>query len=93
MSVARERHIVLVEELDQLGKVRQRACQAVDLVDHDDINLAGPHIIKERCRAGRSVLPPEKPPSTILEHCHPVHLPIPLASQHSADWTSDLASR
>jgi hypothetical protein len=42
-----ERDIVLVEELDQLGEVRQRACQAIDLVNHDDIDLAGLHIIEK----------------------------------------------
>ena len=36
-----ERDIVLVEQLDELGKVRQRAGQAIDLVDHDDVDLAG----------------------------------------------------
>ena len=32
---------VLVEHLDQPGKIHQRAGQPVDLVDHDDIDLAG----------------------------------------------------
>src|SRR5690242_2760251 len=49
-----ERDIVLVEELDQLGEVRQRARQAVDLVDHDDIELAGPHVI-EQALQGRAI--------------------------------------
>ena len=30
-----------VEQLDQLGKVRQRSGQAVDLVDHNDVHLSG----------------------------------------------------
>ena len=36
-----ERHLVGVEELDQLGEVGQRAGQAIDLVDHDDVDPAG----------------------------------------------------
>jgi hypothetical protein len=39
-----KRHIMLVEEFDQFGKIRQRPGQPVDLVDDNDINLAGPHI-------------------------------------------------
>ena len=35
-----ERHAMGIEQFDQLGKVRQRARQPVDLVDHDDIDLA-----------------------------------------------------
>ena len=38
---------MLVEQLDELGKIRQRAGQAVDLVDHDDVDLVGPHILQE----------------------------------------------
>ena len=33
-----------IEGLDDPGKVEQRAGQPVDLVDHDDLHLAGPHI-------------------------------------------------
>ena len=42
-----EGHIVLVEQLDELGEVGQRAGQAVDLVDDDDVDLAGPHIVQQ----------------------------------------------
>jgi hypothetical protein len=38
---------MLVEQLHELGKVRQRAGQAVDLVDDDHVHLAGPHILQE----------------------------------------------
>ncbi len=38
---------MLVEQFDQLGEVGQRAGQAVDLVDHDDVDLAGPHVCQE----------------------------------------------
>ena len=42
-----EGHAVLVEQLDQLGEVRQRAGQAVDLVDDDDVDLSGSHILEQ----------------------------------------------
>jgi hypothetical protein len=42
-----KRHAVLVEQFHQLGKVRQRAGQSVDLVDDDDIDLTGSHIVQE----------------------------------------------
>jgi hypothetical protein len=38
---------VVIEQLDQLGEVRQRSRQAVDFVDNDDIDLPGPDIIQE----------------------------------------------
>ena len=38
---------MLVEQLDELGKVCQRAGQPVDLVNHDNIDLAGPYVSKE----------------------------------------------
>jgi hypothetical protein len=30
-----------------LAKIRQGAGQAVDLVDDDDVDLAGPHVLQE----------------------------------------------
>jgi hypothetical protein len=33
-----------VEQLDQLGKVGERAGQAVDLVHHHHVDLAGAHL-------------------------------------------------
>src|SRR5215813_234661 len=45
---------MLVEELDKLGEVRQRACQAVDLVDDDDVDLASPQVI-ENALQGRAL--------------------------------------
>src|SRR5712675_3307893 len=42
-----ERDIMLVEQLDKLGKVCQRAGQPVDLIDHDHIDLAGPYVTKK----------------------------------------------
>ena len=42
-----ERHLMRVEQLDQLGKVRERAGQPVDLVDNDDVNPSSANVIKE----------------------------------------------
>ena len=36
-----------IEQLDQLGEVGQRAGQPVDLVDDDDVDLAGPDILQQ----------------------------------------------
>ena len=49
-----ERHGVLVEQLDQLGKVGKRAGEPVDLVDHHDVDLAGPDIGQQGLQ-GRAV--------------------------------------
>ena len=49
-----ERHPVLVEQLDQLGEVGERAGEAVDLIDHHDGDLAGPDIGQEVLQ-GRAV--------------------------------------
>ena len=38
---------MLIEELDQLGEVGQRSGQPVDLVDDDDVDLAGPNVLQE----------------------------------------------
>ena len=43
-----------VEKLDQLGKVSERAGQPVDLVDHHDIDLAGPDVGQQGLQ-GRAV--------------------------------------
>ena len=46
--------LVLVEQLDELGEVRQRAGQAVDLIDDDHVDLAGPYVLQEPLQ-GRAV--------------------------------------
>ena len=48
-----EGHPVLVEQLDQLGEIGERAGQAIDLIDHHDGDLAGPDVGQEvlQCRA------------------------------------------
>ena len=51
--------------LDDLGEVGERAGEAVDLVDDDDVEpCLASMSASSRCRAGRSMVPPEKPPSS-----------------------------
>ena len=45
---------MLIEQFDQFGEVRQRAGEAVDLVDDDHVNLARPYVLKEPLQ-GRAV--------------------------------------
>src|SRR6266542_6699656 len=45
---------MLIEQLDQLGEVRKRAGEPVDLVDHHDGDLSGPDI-REQGLQGRTV--------------------------------------
>ncbi len=59
-----ERDALRVEQLDDLGEVGQRAGQPVDLVDHDDVDAPSAMSASSRCSAGRSMVPPEKPPSS-----------------------------
>ena len=61
-----KRHIMFVEQLDELCEVRQGPGQTVDLVDNDDVDLACGTSSSSLCKAGRSVSPPEKPPSSYL---------------------------
>ena len=53
-----------VEQLDELGEVGQRAGEPVDLVDDDDSIFRDSDVVEQLCRAGRSIEPPEKPPSS-----------------------------
>jgi hypothetical protein len=41
-----------IEQFNQLGEVRQRPRQAVDLVDNDDVDLPGPDIIQQPLQVG-----------------------------------------
>jgi hypothetical protein len=41
-----------IEQFDQLGKVRQRPRQAIDLVDNNDIDLAGADIVQQLLQVG-----------------------------------------
>ena len=45
---------MLVEQLHQLGEVGQRAGQPVDLVDDDDVDLPGSHLVQQVLQ-GRAV--------------------------------------
>src|SRR5690242_2327482 len=45
---------MLVEQLDELGEVRQGPGQTVDLVDNDDVNLACPYVLQQSLQ-GRPV--------------------------------------
>jgi hypothetical protein len=49
-----ERHAMAIEQLHELGEVGQRAGQPVDLVNHDDIDLAGFHVCQQPLQ-GRAV--------------------------------------
>jgi hypothetical protein len=53
-----------IEQLDQLGEIGERAGQAVDLVDHHDIDVADPQIGEKCLQAGQSREAPESPPSS-----------------------------
>ena len=41
-----------VEQFDQLGKVGQRPRQPIDLVDHNDVDLAGADIFQKLLEGG-----------------------------------------
>src|SRR5580704_4492829 len=45
---------MLVKKLDQLCKIGQRSSEAIDLVDHNDVDLAGPDLGQEELQ-GRAV--------------------------------------
>jgi len=61
---ADERDVVLLEQVDQLGEVAERAAEAVDLVDRDDVDVP-PSMSRSRPGTPRSFgRAPEKPPSS-----------------------------
>jgi hypothetical protein len=41
-----------IEQLNQLGEVRQRPCQTIDLVDDDDVDLPGADIVQQLLKVG-----------------------------------------
>jgi hypothetical protein len=47
-----ERDAIPVEHLDQLGKVGQRAAEAVDLVDHDHVDQPVLDVLQQAFQAG-----------------------------------------
>ena len=66
LSDRHERHIILVEQLDELCEVRQRPGQAVDLVDDDHIDLAGPHVVEEPLQSRPVGVAAGEPPVVVL---------------------------
>jgi hypothetical protein len=62
-----ERGIVCVEDLDEPRKISERLRQP-DLVDDDDVDPAGPDVGDQALQhTGRSILPPENPPSAYAQ--------------------------
>ena len=54
-----------VEDLDDLGKIGERADQPIDLVDDNGIDPTRCDVGEQpSCRAGRSIVAPENPPSS-----------------------------
>ena len=48
-----------IENLDDLGKMRQAAGETIHLIDDDDVDFARFYISKQLLERGRSMLPPE----------------------------------
>ena len=57
---------VRLEQLDQLGKIRQRASKTVDFVDHHSIDLAGTDIRQERLQGSPFQRGPGEPAVIIM---------------------------
>jgi hypothetical protein len=57
---------VFVEEFDELGEVGKRSCQPVDLIDDDDIDLAGPDLVQKRVQGSAVQRGSRRPPSSNL---------------------------
>ena len=55
-----------IEDVDDLGEIGKRPGQPVDLVDNDDLNFPGLDVLQTRLRAGRSIVPPDRPPSSYM---------------------------
>ena len=43
---------MLIEKFDQLGKIGERTGQTIDLIDDDDVDLAGADIIQQTLEGG-----------------------------------------
>src|SRR3984893_15277051 len=54
-----------IEQLHQLGEICQRPRQAVDLIDHDDVNLPGADIVQQLLKV-RSVSEPTGIPPIVI---------------------------
>jgi hypothetical protein len=57
---------MLVEQLDEFCKVRQRAGQAVDLVDHDHIDLARAHVVEKPLQSRPVGVAAREPPVLVF---------------------------
>ena len=60
---------MLVEELDELGEVGERAGEAVDLVDHHHVDRAGRDIRQELLQ-GRAVHRPAREAAVVVAGRH-----------------------
>ena len=56
---------MFIKELDQLGEIGEGAGEAVDLIDHDDGDLAGPDVGEELLQ-GRAVERGSREPAIIV---------------------------
>jgi hypothetical protein len=67
VELLRDRHkrdAEAVEDVHELGKIGQGPRQPINLIDHDNIDLTGLDVGESLCKAGRSIVPPEYPPSS-----------------------------
>ena len=67
----------MVEELDQPGKIGERAGQPVDLVDDDDVDPAGSDIVKQALQRGAFEIATGEPAIVIVvSRQHPALVPL-----------------
>ena len=55
-----------IEHIDDLREISERTVQPVDFVDDDDLNLAGLDAFQKPLERRRSIVPPERPPSSYI---------------------------
>ena len=61
---------MLVEQLDQLGEVGERTGQTVDLVDDDDVDLAGADVFEQPLQRGPVGVAAREAPVVVLGPQH-----------------------
>ena len=54
-----------IEQLDQFGEVGQGPCQAIDLIDDDDVDPPGPDVVQQLLKVG-SVGGPTGVPAIVI---------------------------
>jgi hypothetical protein len=59
---------VSVKDLDELGEVGERSGEAVDLIDHNDIDPPPPHLGQELLQ-GRAVHGPTREAAIVITLC------------------------